>query len=78
MLHFVTGMQLKQGVPETHTKIQATQHGCLPSLPGNAMGTRLTWAAKAGQKISCTGTACPMNQPMKEPFHMYSLSPHSL
>jgi hypothetical protein len=45
MLHFVTGMQLKQGVPETHTKIHATQHGCLSSLLGNAMGT-----AKAGQK----------------------------
>jgi hypothetical protein len=29
-------------------------------------------------KISCTGTTSPSNQPGKDPFHLYSFSPHSL
>jgi hypothetical protein len=28
-------------------------------------------------KISCTGTTRPTNQPREDPFHFYSLSPHS-
>ncbi len=29
------------------------------------------------KKNSCTDTTSPMNQPRKDPFHLYSLSPHS-
>ena len=35
-----------------------------------------TRAAKAGQKISCTGKSSPITQPMQYLFHMYSLSPY--
>jgi hypothetical protein len=28
-------------------------------------------------KISCTGTTSPTNQPRKDPFHLYSINPHS-
>jgi hypothetical protein len=38
------------------------------------------WADQSGQgrtKVSCTGTAGPTNQPRKDQFHLYSLSPHS-
>jgi hypothetical protein len=28
-------------------------------------------------KVSCTGTTSPTNQPRKDLFHLYSLSPHS-
>jgi hypothetical protein len=28
-------------------------------------------------KISCTSTPSPTNQPSNDPFHLYSLSPHS-
>jgi hypothetical protein len=31
---------------------------------------------RAGTKIYCTGTTRPTNQPRKNPFHMYSKSPH--
>ncbi len=39
----------------------------------------LHWADKSSQgrtKISYTGMLSPMNQPRKDPFQMYSLSPH--
>ncbi len=56
------------GQPETHTKRQATQHGCLPSMLGdedkrieivygeekNILCTGPTRAAKAGQKSLVT------------------------
>jgi hypothetical protein len=73
-----------------HTKRQATQHDCLPSLLGDGdkeiekvygeekiFCTGPTRTAKSEQKISCTGTASPTNQPRKDRFHLYSLSPHS-
>ncbi len=40
--------------PETYTKIQATQHGCLPSLLG-AMRTKRLKQCTVRKKISCTG-----------------------
>jgi hypothetical protein len=74
----------------THAKRQATQLSCLPNLLNDGdtgteivcgeekvFCTGLTRAAKAGQKVFCTATASPMNQPWKDPFHLYSLSPHS-
>jgi hypothetical protein len=38
------------------------------------------WADQSFQwriKVSCTGTTSPTNQPRKDPFHLYALSPHS-
>ncbi len=75
---------------ETHT-VQATQHGCLPSLLGNRdkgiervyrkekiFCTGQTRAAQGRTKIPCTGRRSQLtNQPRKDPFHLYSLSPHS-
>jgi hypothetical protein len=63
-------MQLKQGIPETHTKIQGTHHGCLISLLSNALGTNADLGSQGRTKISCTGTASPTKYPMKEPFHI--------
>jgi hypothetical protein len=76
--------------PETHTKRQATQHGCLPCLLGvglrNSNSVRwgkrfFYWADQSSQgrtKIYYTGTLSPMNQPRKRTsFHLSSLSPHS-
>ncbi len=37
----------------------------------------LTRAAKAGRKSLVRGTTSPANQARKDPFHLYSLSPHS-
>ncbi len=37
------------------------------------------WAdhsSQGGIKVFCTGTTSPTNQPRKDPFHLYSLSPH--
>ncbi len=34
------------------------------------------WSSQGRTKISCTGTMSPTNQPRKDPFHLYSLSPH--
>ncbi len=74
--------------PETHTKRQATQHDCLPSLL--AMGTKeqkncmvwktifctgLTRAAKAEQNNSCNGMTSPTNPPAKDPFNFFSQNP---
>jgi hypothetical protein len=40
--------------------------------------TASTIAAKAGQQFLVgTGKTSPTNQPRKDPFHLYSLSPHS-
>ncbi len=41
----------------------------------------LHWADQSSQKkgrikISCTGTMSPTNQPRKDLFHFYSISPH--
>jgi hypothetical protein len=76
--------------PQTNTKRQATQHGILPSLLGDrdkgiviVYGEEtniLYWADKISQgrtKFLCTCTASPTNQPRKDSFHLYSLSPHS-
>jgi len=77
--------------PETHTLRQATQHDCLPSLPGdgdkrieivlNSWGKKYFVPGRLEQrrqkKNSCTDTTGPTNQPRKDPFHLYSLSPHS-
>ncbi len=39
----------------------------------------LGWVEQPRQnKVSCTGTMSPTNQPRKDPVHLYSLSPHSL
>jgi hypothetical protein len=68
-----------------------TQHGCLPSLLGdvdkrikivfgeekNILYHGPTRAAEGRTKISFTGTTSSTNQPRKDPFHLYSLSPHS-
>jgi hypothetical protein len=77
--------------PETSTKRQAVHHGCLPSLllldDGDKgieivygekyFQTGLTRSSRAGQKNSCIGTTSSMNQPRKNPFHLYSLSRNS-
>jgi hypothetical protein len=69
-------------LPETHTKRQATQHGCLPSLLGDGNKgiaivygeekknycTGPTKAAKAKQNLLHHGTTSPMNQPTKKGF----------
>ncbi len=73
---------------DTHTKRQATQHGCLPSLLGDGdkcieivygeekiFYTGPTRADKTEQKFSSTGTTGPTNKPKKDPFHLYCLSP---
>jgi hypothetical protein len=69
-----------EGYPETYTKRQATQHGCLPSLLGERhkeneivygeekiFCTGLTRAAKAEQKsLVLAGYAQRTNEPTKE------------
>ncbi len=74
--------------PETHTKIQMTQHGCLPSLLGDGdKGIEILYregkkhsfycegySSRGKSKISCTGTTSPTNQPWKDLFHLSSLS----
>ncbi len=75
--------------PETHIKRQVTQHDCLPSFLNNGYKRIETvcgeeknimywadWSSQGRTKLTCTGTTSPMNQPWKEPFHLYSLSPH--
>jgi hypothetical protein len=65
---------------------QSTQHGCLPSLLGDGdKGTEIVYGEEKNilywtdysslgrTKISYTGTTSPI----KDPFHFYSLSPHS-
>jgi hypothetical protein len=80
--------------PETHTKRQATQQGCLPSLLGdgdkgieivyceekNILCTGPTRAAKEEQKsLVPAGQAQRTNQKKTPPpFHLYSLSPHNI
>ncbi len=34
-------------------------------------------AVQGRAKISCASMASPTNQPRKDPFHLYSLRPHS-
>ncbi len=79
--------------PETHTKRQANQLGCLStvsSLLGDGVKrielvygeekNILYWADLSNQgrtKISCTDMTSPTNQPRKDLFHLYSLSPQS-
>jgi hypothetical protein len=76
--------------PETHTKRQAIQHGCLPNLLGDEdKGSEIVYRE---EKIFCSIRQLdqprlnknflyrhdkPKNQPKKDPFHLYSLSPHS-
>jgi hypothetical protein len=62
--------------PETHTKRQATQHSCLPSLLGDGdEGILIVYGEKMGRlssqgrtKISSIGATTPTNQPKKIPF----------
>ncbi len=58
---------------ETHTKRLATQHSCLPSAGRWGQRKQLKCV-----KIFCTRPTRPTNQqPRKDPFQLYSLSPHS-
>ncbi len=76
---------------ETHTKRQATQHGCLPSLLGD--GGHMNWNSVRWRKkhFALGRLEQPWqdknflyrhdksNEPAKEgPFHLLSLSPHWL
>ncbi len=78
-----------QARPETHTKRQATQHDCMPSLLGGGYklveivygeGKKLVLGrleqARQDQNVLYTGTISPTNQPRKDPLHLYSMSPH--
>ncbi len=38
---------------------------------------KILFCSQGRTKISCIGTRSPTNQPRKDPFHLYSLSPHS-
>ncbi len=71
---------LKLHYTGTHTKRRATQHGCLyTQLTGRwANRTEIVNGEQGRTKISCTDTTTPTNQPRKNPFNLYSLSPHSL
>ncbi len=75
--------------PETLIKRRETRYDYLPSLLGDEDKLSeircseekniLYWAESSSQgrtKISYTGTTTPTNQSRKDPFHMYSLSPH--
>jgi hypothetical protein len=70
--------------PETHTKRQASQHGCLPSmLSDGEKGIEIVYGEeknilyRQGRiKISFTVTTSLTNHPRKDLFHFYSLSPH--
>jgi hypothetical protein len=79
--------------PETNSKRQATQYGCLPSLLGDRdKGIEIVYgeeksilywayyrAVKNAEQNSCVPfTASPTNQPRKDSFLLYSLSPHDL
>jgi hypothetical protein len=35
------------------------------------------WSSQGRPKISCTDMISPTNQPRKDPYHVFSLSPHS-
>ncbi len=73
---------------ETHTKRQAPQHGCLPSLLGNGdKGIEKVYSEEKNFVIKRLDQPRqnknllyrhdkPKNQPRKNPSHMYSLSPH--
>jgi hypothetical protein len=72
----VSSFEVITAWPETHTKRQATQHGCLSSLlcdgekrneiVSSEEKYKLYWAdyraAKVEQKISCTGTTSPTKE----------------
>jgi hypothetical protein len=73
--------------PQTLTETQATQQDSLPSLLGD--GDKWTEIVFGEEKIFCTGPTRAAkavknllyqqdepNKPTKDPFHMYSLSPH--
>jgi hypothetical protein len=71
--------------PETHNQRQAALHDYLPTPRLLGDGTErkkhiLYWTDQSSQgrtKISCTCTTSPANQPRKDPFYLYSLSPPS-
>ncbi len=71
--------------PETNSKRQATQYGCLPSSLGdgdkrNRNSVRCTGptrASKAKQKSCVPARQAQRTKPKKDSFHLYSLSPHS-
>ncbi len=50
---YTTNYKLSGHWPGTHTKRQATQHGCLPSLLGN--GYKEIEIAHSEEKIFCIG-----------------------
>jgi hypothetical protein len=74
---------------QRHLLRQATQQGCLPSMLYD--GVKETEKVSGGEEIFCTrpiraakaeeksptGRTSPTNQPRQDPFHLYSLSPHS-
>jgi hypothetical protein len=75
--------------PETHTKRQATQHGCLPSLLGGGnkeieivygeekiFSTRPIRAAKVNNNLLHRHDK-PIEPTKKGPLSLDSLSPHS-
>ncbi len=79
-------------IPETCTKRQTTQHGRLLRLLGDGdKGIKIVYGGeeknilywptieqpRQKNKIYCTGTTSPTNQPRKDPFHLSSCSPLS-
>jgi hypothetical protein len=55
----------ERGSPETHTKRQATQHGCLPSLLGHGdKGIEIVWGKR--QNINLLYRHAKPNKPAKE------------
>jgi hypothetical protein len=70
--------------PETYIQRQAALPDCPPRLLADGdtyMYIEIVYRAHQNRqgriKVSCTGTTNPTNKPRKDPFHLYSLSPHS-
>jgi hypothetical protein len=62
--------------PETHTKRQATQHGCLPSLMGDGdKGIEILYSE---EKVICTKPTRAAKPKINQqgPLHLYSFEEH--
>jgi hypothetical protein len=53
-----------------------TETGDPARLPAQVAGQYFVLSSQGRTKIYCTGTTSPKKQPRKDPFHMYSKSPH--
>jgi hypothetical protein len=90
-LLILAGTILRWLPSETRTKRRATQHDCLPSMLDNVGKIEIVYGE---EKIFCTGSTIKSSktqdkilfqhdkpneqQPRKDPFHLYSLSPFTL